>query len=271
MSCEKILVLDSLDENSLNKLFSGEALAIHIKKYADKEISNKLTNYFIQHPKLECHPHDLKKEDKTVLVDYGVDRVGVSYNTTFGQAKESENYKKYFEGALPAIREVRNTCAPYLAPFDKFRLELDEMWSPGASIANFEGRKMHAGIARVMKRPELSYSVEKQPHFDGLQQKEVKLIGQYSVNIYIYMPEIGGELELWDVPAIPIENLIEDSSECDWRGILPISTIIRPEQGDLIMFNTRKPHAIRSFSASYRVTLQSFIGVLPNKHLMLWN
>ncbi|WP_186645805.1 2OG-Fe(II) oxygenase [Fluviispira vulneris] len=268
---EKIIVRDSLDEISLKKLFNDEALAIHIKKFADVNLSNKLTEYFLEHPKLECHPHDLKKENKTILVDYGVDRVGVSYNTTFGQSKESESYKKYFDGALPAIRDVRKACSPYLAPFDKFRLELDEIWSYGASLANFEGKKMHAGIARIMKRPELSYSVEKQPHFDGLQQKEVKLLGQYSVNIYISMPEIGGELELWDVPAIPIENYIEDSSECDWRGILPTSLIVRPEQGDLIMFNTRKPHAIRSFSANYRVTLQSFIGILPDKHLMLWN
>ncbi|OCA54365.1 2OG-Fe(II) oxygenase [Photorhabdus namnaonensis] len=267
----KIIVSDSLQEYHLTKLFNDEVLAIHIKKYVDSSLANKLSDFFLSHENLECHPHDLKKGDEVVLVDYGVDRIGPSYNTTFGKSKDSDSYKKYFENALPAIRNVRNFCAPMLAPFDKFRLELDEIWYAGASIANFEGKKMHAGIARVMNRPERSFMVEKQPHFDGLQQQSVNLLGQFSVNIYISMPATGGELELWDVPEIPITELIEDNAENDWRGTLPPSVLIKPEQGDLIIINTRKPHAIRSFPEGCRISLQSFIGLSLNKHLMLWN
>ncbi|TDB62552.1 2OG-Fe(II) oxygenase [Photorhabdus khanii] len=267
----EIILSDSLQENDLTRLFNDEVLAIHVKKYVDSHISDKLSDFFLTHENLELHAHDLKKGDKTIFVDYGVDRVGISYNTTFGKPKDSDSYKKYFENALSAIRNVRNFCAPMLAPFDKLRLELDEVWSPGASIANFEGKKMHVGIARVMKRPELSFMVEKQPHFDGLQQQSVNLLGQFSVNIYIKMPVNGGELELWDVPAIPITELIEDNAENDWRGTLPPSILIKPEQGDLIIINTRKPHAIRSFSDGCRISLQSFIGLSLNKHLMLWN
>ncbi|WP_036774192.1 2OG-Fe(II) oxygenase [Photorhabdus australis] len=267
----EVIVSNSLKENELAKLFNDEILAIHIKEYVDSHIANKLSDFFLSHKDLECHPHDLKKGDDIVLVDYGVDRIGVSYNTTFGKSKDSDSYKKYFDNALPAIRDVRNFCAPMLAPFDKFRLELDEIWSAGASIANFEGKKMHAGIARVMRRPERSFMVEKQPHFDGLQQQSINLLGQFSVNIYIKTPTNGGELELWDVPAIPITELIEDNPEYDWRGTLPQSILIKPEQGDLIIINTRKPHAIRSFPDGCRISLQSFIGLSLNKHLMLWN
>ncbi|NHB86424.1 2OG-Fe(II) oxygenase [Photorhabdus tasmaniensis] len=267
----EVILSNSLQERDLDKLFNDEVLAIHVKKYVDSHISDKLSDFFLSHENLEHYLHDLKKGDEIVLVDYGVDRVGVPYNSTFGKPKDSDSYKRYFENALPAIRNVRNFCAPMLAPFDKFRLELDEVWSAGASIANFESKKMHAGIARVMRRPELSIMSEIQPHFDGLQQQSVNLLGQFSVNIYIKVPVSGGELELWDVPAIPITELIEDSSEHDWRGSLPPSICIKPELGDLIIINTRKPHAIRSFSEGSRISLQSFIGVSPNKHLMLWD
>ncbi|MBH2760546.1 2OG-Fe(II) oxygenase [Serratia ureilytica] len=267
----KIIVSEFLNENDLKELFSGEALAIHIKGYVDSNISNKLSDFFLSHNDLEHYPHDIKKGDEFIYIDYGVDRVGVSYNTTFGQPKNSASYKRYFDKALPTMRGVRNFCSPLLSPFDKFRLELDEVWSPGASIANFEGRKMLAGMARVMKRPELSVLGEKQPHVDGLQEQSVNLQGQFSVNIYIRPTSSGGELELWDVPPIPITTLIEDNPEYDWRGELPQSVIIKPGQGDLIIINTRKPHTIRSFTEECRISIQSFIGVLNSNHLMLWN
>ncbi|APJ05033.1 hypothetical protein AXG55_01120 [Silvanigrella aquatica] len=267
----KIITNDKITEDLLKKLFNEEILALRIPNYISNYLSEKLTNFYLNHPKLECHPHDLKVNDEIQLVDYGVDRVGVSYNTTFGHLKNSPNYKNYFNKAIPAIREIRQECAPNIAPFDKLRLELDEIWSPGASIANFEGKKMHVGIARIMKRPEKSYMVEKQPHYDGLQQKGVKIRGQFSANIYIAMPNTGGELELWDVPGIPTDQFIEDSSEINWREILPQSVLVKPEVGELVIINTRKPHAVRNFTENYRISLQSFIGVKEDEHLMIWN
>ncbi|CAI1901420.1 MAG TPA: hypothetical protein DIW66_11570 [Serratia liquefaciens] len=267
----EIIVSDSLREQDLAKLFNGEVLAIHIKNYADEQISDRLSDFFLSHSDLEGYPHDIKNGDEFVYVDYGVDRVGVSYNTTFGKPKDSDSYKRYFEHALPSIRNVRNFCSPSLAPFDKFRLEIDEVWPAGASIANFEGKKMLAGMARVMKRPELSVLGEKQPHIDGLQERSVTLRGQFSVNIYIKPSVSGGELELWDVPPIPITTLIENDAEYDWRGALPESVLIKPGKGDLIIINTRKPHTIRRFSGDSRISIQSFIGVSDNNHLMLWN
>ncbi|PKH23829.1 hypothetical protein CIG19_10445 [Enterobacterales bacterium CwR94] len=267
----EIIVSDSLQAQDLRRLFSGEALAIHIKKYADADLSNALSDFLISHESLECYPHDIKKGDEFVYIDYGVDRAGISYNTTFGKSKDSDCYKRYFDNALATMRNVREFCAPLLAPFDRFRLELDEIWPAGASIANFEGKKMHAGMARVMKRPELSALGEKQPHVDGLQEQSVILQGQFAVNIYIKPAAQGGELELWDVPPLPITALVEEDSEYDWRGDLPDSVLIKPEQGDLIIINTRKPHTIRRFPDDCRISLQSFIGVLENDHLMLWN
>lgn len=76
---------------------------------------------------------------------------------------------------------------------------------------------------------------------------------QFSANIYLQMPPnlsaspVGerGELELWNVPALSVDAILEADGDRDWRAELPESILVRPSNGDLVLFNTRKPHAIR--------------------------
>ena len=91
---------------------------------------------------------------------------------------------------------MRTLARPAVTPIDKLRLELDEQFPHGATVARFQGRKMLTGIARIT-RAAYSQIVAEQPHFDALPEKYGVLDAQLAANIYLAVPPKGGELEIW--------------------------------------------------------------------------
>jgi len=263
----KIIENECLTLENLESLFSGKVNAIRIPNYySDKSIEAK-GEYFSKNNFLECYDHEIKNGEEIQYLDYGVDRFGISFNTTYNgcpQAKE-----RYYNNVVKNIRNIRDVFSDELSPFDRFRLELDEIWTEPVGLANFENRKLMSGIVRVMNRPNESELISAQPHVDILPIKYAELLGQFAVNIYLSAPEKGGFLELWDTPAVELEKA-DDICAGDWRSRLRDSAYIKPEAGDLIIFNSRVPHAVSPFSGGPRVSIQSFIGLAPDRKLQLW-
>src|SRR5262245_51389462 len=138
---------------------------------------------------------------------------------------------------------------------------------PTANVAAFEGRKMFVGIGRITA-PEKTV-LEEQPHFDSL-PPDLTLDGQFSANVYLKVPEHGGELDVWNHPTLSPDEIHDDQLGRDWRSMLPPPIRIRPAVGDLILINTRKPHAVCSFARGERVSIQCFIGYKRGRSLALW-
>jgi hypothetical protein len=232
-------------------------------------------------------------------------------NATLSEQDVSEMREEYYRSASRSIRSVRRVCAPALSPIDRLRLELDETNPAGATVGAFEQRKMLCGIGRVMTAHGSKMGSAAQPHYDSLPAEISHLANQFSANIYLstpnYTDEVAaagtsngdsdspwsvsgrraipaalqaampdtardhGELEMWDVPALPPHEIHETAPDFDWRAALPPSLLIRPRVGDLILINTRKPHAIRSFQSGDRISLQTFIGLHTDGRLSLFN
>lgn len=267
-STVKIIENDFLSLADLESLFNGEINAIRIPNYYRDESKKANGSYFSKSNSLECYDHELKTGESIEYLDYGVDRFGVSFNTTYNDCPDAKD--RYYNNVVKNIRTIRDVFSGELSPFDKFRLELDEIWTGPVSIANFENKKLMSGIVRVMNRPNDSELISAQPHVDLLPLKYAKLAGQFAVNIYLSVPENGGHLELWDSPVVE-HHKADDECAGDWRGRLNDSTYIKPESGDLIIFNSRVPHAVSQFSNGPRVSIQSFIGLSPNRELQLWS
>lgn len=261
-----ILTTHQLDEYSLTQLFTNKICVLRIPQFCESSLCDKLTRWLEHNEKLTEYTYVMKRNNAVKSIYYGVDRVGVPYNSTYGDVKAKE---KYYEEALPGIRTLRSVAYPSLSPIDRLRLELDENWSQGAQLANFEGKKMFIGIGRIM-RPELSHLSEQQPHFDSVPTQYVDLHGQFSANIYLSVPKHGGELEIWDVAPIPTSVIHTNDPTKDWRSELPPSIIVKPEKGDLLLFNTRRPHAITQFKKKTRVAVQCFIGIHSHNPLAMW-
>lgn len=262
----KVIVSKEINKDVLTKLFTNEICILKIPAFCDAFLCKKLTEWLIHHQELTEYPYVMKQPTGVKSIYYGVDRVGVPYNSTYGNLAQKE---KYYREALTGIRAYRNASYPYLSPIDRIRVELDENWTQGANLASFEGTKMFIGIGRLMQS-QLSHLTELQPHCDSVPTEYVNLIGQFSANIYLSVPETGGALEIWDVPPIPTNVIHHSDPHKDWRSELPGSIIVKPEQGDLLLFNTRRPHAITRFPEGTRVASQCFIGLHENHALSMW-
>ncbi|MFN8769891.1 MAG: 2OG-Fe(II) oxygenase [Neisseriaceae bacterium] len=267
---EKVITKTALDQESISSLLNDKIIAIRIPQYSSPDICEQIAKGLFKYTtKFECYHHELKNGEDIEYVDYGVDRFGVSFNTTYNGDKEHR--EKYYLNAIENIRLIRSILPNQLSPFDRFRLEIDEIWLFGVGLANFEGRKMFAGVPRIMTRPDKTERIAVQPHIDYLPCKYGQLLAQFAVNIYMQVPQNGGELELWDIPALNETQVANLKNIKDWRKILPTSTLIKPTVGELIIFNSRRPHAVHQFTKGARISLQSFIGLTQSKQLLLWS
>jgi hypothetical protein len=263
---DRIRKASHLRGEDINALIQDEILALIVEDYYAADLCATLSEKILQSQQVQNYTHEIMENGKLTQKYFGVDRLGVPFNSTYYAQSESETVARYYEGAQTGIQRIRDFCSPAITPIDKLRLELDEKFHLGATVAAFQGKKMLAGIGRITKA-DLSYLSAEQPHFDALPPQYAHLDAQLAANIYLVVPDCGGELEVWDVP--PVHPLSKVPS--NWREILPPSILIAPKKGELILFNCRRPHAVCSFAGQDRVTMQMFIGYQNQKQLQLWN
>lgn len=254
-----------LSEDALKGLIDDAFLAVVIKGYISDFASVHLAQGILSRAQLEPYTHEEAVGSTLIQSYYGVDRMGVPFNSTYGHY-EDDVVQRYYNSIDSGRATLRSLAAPYPNPIDLLRLDLDEKHAHGATVAAFEGCKMMAGIVRVTQS-HLSHLGAAEPHFDALPPRYAQLATQFAANIYLQVPTEGGDLELWDVE--PLEPGAQTPRL--WRKVLPEPVVIQPQRGDLILFNCRRPHAVRSFEGQPRISAQMFIGQKPNGHLVMWN
>ncbi|WP_186647788.1 2OG-Fe(II) oxygenase [Fluviispira vulneris] len=254
-----------IKQKSIENLIQNETLALIVENFYAADLCDSLYIKLQKDKNSEIYTHETIEDNKLVLQNYGVNRIGLPFNSTYNTS-DAELINAYYREAQVARERLRQHCYPAFTPIDKLRLILDEVFIPGASVAHFQNKKMLTGIARISSES-LSYLSEIQPHFDALPLKYAEFDKQLAANIYLNTPEDGGELELWNsLDLTPLTQVPKN-----WREKLPPSIKIKPKKGDLIIFNCRKPHAICAFKGKERITIQVFIGYKEGMPLMLWN
>ena len=265
----KITTLEHLTPQSLEGLISGEIIAIRVKNFCSDETVNTLSDYVKKHAKLDEYAHEVYEDGKVIRNFYGVHRWGTPFNSTYGKAKESPEKLKYYQDAKTMRKLIDNICAPELPPVQKLMEEMNQTWKDGAELAAFDGTPMFSGIIRVMV-PETAHLSETTPHVDCLPKELAEFEQQFSANIYIDTPPAGGELVVWDTEAFSFDEvkLFEGDQLPEERLSKP--HYLRPEKNELILINTRRPHAICGFEQGQRISMQSFIGYNSNKPFAFW-
>lgn len=263
-----MVITDStLTFDGLSRLASGGALALRIPGFADRSTCEVLGAWFIGHADRQPYTHEIRREGVVEQRYFGVDRIGSPFNRVVDTAKGSGERASYYADALPNIRRVREAVAPRLSPIDKLRLELDEVWPRGATLARFEGRTMFVGIGRII-RPETSEDSELNPHVDVLPASCCALSAQLAANVYVAVPPVGGALEIWGrlggTQSEPMVSIGRPESS-------PTVTI-QPQMGDLVVFSSWRLHAVGRFRSGVRTSIQGFIGYTTVEHpLLLWD
>lgn len=89
--------------------------------------------------------------------------------------------------------------------------------------------------------------------------------------MYLSTPAIGGELIIYPLEPLSAEQVDDfEANQLLWASQLGEGIRIKPNAGDLILINTRRPHAASSSGEGTRVSLQTFIGVNQGESLQLW-
>ena len=255
-------IAEQLTSENIILLAKGEIMAIQVKNFYPKDIAEKATkrvnhngvNYYLNAP------------------DIG--RVGMAFYET---DLDPNIVNQYYAIAMKNLSVARKIFSPYLSPIDKLRLDLQEIWISGANIENLHDKKMFVGLFRKIEA-----GVSMLPHRDdvrvdsGYSLKSLEIEGQIAANIYLQMPHHnGGDLELWDLTLSENEfnELREPGSYGITRDKLPAPTcIVRPEVGDLVLFNARRIHAVSQSPDDERLSVSCFIGYRDRKQpLTYWS
>lgn len=266
---DEVPIHHALSPENIRDLIEEKVPAIRIPNYVSSVAAQKIIDYILAQASLDAYTHEVYTDGVPEQKYYGVYRVGIPFNSTYGSPPGSAERETYYQAALPGLRRLRDLCAPNLSPIDRLRLDLDEAWMDGASIAAFEGRKMFAGMVRIMP-PDDSHILEEKPHVDCLPASICPLEQQLSANIYLKMPPVGGTLESWNVPTLSYADIERLPDGTIARTDLPKPVVIHPQECELVLINTRKPHAVSRFSGGIRISVQAFIGYQPGKPLRLW-
>ena len=131
-----MLDVGCLDETCLQKLANEEVLAIRLKHFLPGPLALQIGNKILA-PGFEGY-----------INAPSIGRIGMAFYEAQNQPPLVEDY---FERASANTAELRARCAPYSSPVDTLRCLLDEAWPAGAHLETLYGRKMYAGLSRVVK------------------------------------------------------------------------------------------------------------------------
>lgn len=244
------IVAKELNTETLIQLVNREIGAIHVKNFYPREITEKIAQKTIDHPKLG---HYNKKYTSSV------GRICMPH---IDSEWNPDAARKYHGEAVENIHDLRSLFEPFGTPVDRIRLLLQEYWPGGANIQRLYGRKCFVGAIRVFK-PSTSMFY---PHHDRIDEESdaPELEGmqeQIVANIYMQTPKTGGDLQLWlRDPSEPEKILIRDVEGLLPESVEPPALVIHPEAGDLIIFSSRMLHAVTPSKDSYRVGMAAFVG-----------
>ncbi len=183
----------------------------------------------------------------------------------FDAADNPSELQTYYESARPNLDQTRRFFSPYISPIDLLRVTLQEIWPSGSNLESLHGKTMYCGLTRVFKEGSAAFPHQDMSHWDvpdslAAWSQKTQLAG----NIYLKMPSSGGELELWDygfdTKADYIANTVPGSYGLDRNKIGPPALKIKPEQGDLILFDARRIHAVSTIEKGCRITSSCFLG-----------
>lgn len=157
-------------------------------------------------------------------------------------------------------------------PFRACRDALGAQWPQGVAVGRRGGREMAAGVAR---EPNQGFQV----HFDDALREfrgdllDDTLVAQFAFNLYLSVPESGGETVVWRRRWAPSDEEFRlprsyGFSESVVEGAESFE--LKPEVGQALLFDPRNYHAVRPSRGSRRIALGFSVGLSSSGELLTW-
>lgn len=261
-SCLEVVetTVRSLGHADIAHLATGTTLVVRVRGFVDPHTCKALAR------RAEEYGYE------SYLNVPSVSRIGMAFYETEGREHLIE---EYFLSARGNIQDFRDACAPYRSPIDSLRCLLDEAWIPGSMLQTLGQRKMFAGLSRMVKPGTTFLAHHDIFENDAPGAPEARgLLAQFAANVYIRMPETGGELLMWrrEIPTPAFDAMRGADYGVPVQSLGPPDLALRPEPGDLLIFNSRKMHAVAPGTGCNRLALSCFIGYRgPQDPLSVWS
>lgn len=236
-----------LSAESLRALIGTQIDLIHVPGFYPAEQSARFAERIAADSGLESYE-----------VQNALKRLGMGYVDVGG---DGVNAGRYHDAAMRSIQDIRALIYPEITPIDHLRLLLEEVWPAGAHIETADGRKCFVGTCRVIEP-----GAAMLPHNDRFGRMRLDgladMAGQLAVNVYLQMPERGGEIELWLREPTQAQDRVQEAKDGLERIELgEPKVLVRPGAGDLVIFNSRLIHGVTPGEGEIsRVTTSCFIG-----------
>ncbi|OWW19337.1 2OG-Fe(II) oxygenase [Noviherbaspirillum denitrificans] len=201
-----------------------------------------------------------------------VRRIGMAYYET---EHEETLIDQYFATARKCQEQLRVACEPVGSPMDTVRCLLDEVWPAGANLQTLFGRKMFVGLSRMVE-PGTTFLAHHDIFADDAPRmsESESVISQFGANVYVQMPNRGGELLMWhkNMPIAEFDEKRKGEYGINIKDLPPPDVVLKPNTGDLLIFDAHKLHAVASPQDKDRLALSFFVAYRgDDKPLTYWS
>jgi hypothetical protein len=261
----RVKTAERLNRADLENLISGQLYALRVPEFYNEKYCGPLTDLILKTNRSEYTHEVVGPDGKKISLDYGVQSAGgllpfnqVVLNPEKEQAYFIEAKKKRIENQFKNLAVQSGIMEMPGQKLLKSILNLDFDIRP----AIWNGREMRAGLFRVTKPN--AERLQESPHVDSL-NADFNSHVQFGANIYLQVPEMGGNLCIWDIekPLTAKEVKKVETDEQNFKKILSQSKSIeiKIEAGDLVILNTRVPHAVTLYKQglNMRVSYSEFL------------
>ncbi|MBA2875584.1 2OG-Fe(II)-dependent halogenase WelO5 family protein [Thermaerobacillus caldiproteolyticus] len=259
-----VVETDKLSKKLLDGLLKGEIGAVRIPNFLSNETCEQAL-----------------KGIKNYGIDYyeGVyPKIGKIGITQFEHRFSKDKKKEYFKKA-PKANRARESI--FRDSGDLLRKVIDfvsEAWEFDVDIAVEEetGESYFAGLVRVMSRALIH--IDWAGGLDGLNPEWTigKIHAQLAWNIYLQPSSAGGSTVVYQRQWRKSDEIyykLKDSYGYDPEVVKNVDFVrIAPKQGELVFFNPQHYHEVQTTEGdTERITVSSFIGLMPNGNLVFWS
>lgn len=267
----RVTVTEVIKESDIRDLITGRTLALHVPAYCPIDLCERLSHLAEQTSDAIEYKHDVRKSDGTIEEqDYRITASMVPFTWVLTHTHDPDIEYTYFTSAKQFKDKLDQTSYPALNPLQRLMDDFDGVWPHPVRLAKWKEASLHAGLLRSTL-PNAS-RLQDQPHVDSVPVL-FNTIAQLSANIYLDVPKAGGELIVYDhEPAKSHDDAknYEAALLKNWFNRIATTTI-QPQTGDLVLINTRRYHAVKTFEEGRRNTANCFIGCDSNHHLNFWS
>lgn len=157
-------------------------------------------------------------------------------------------------------------------PFQLCRDALGAQWPSAVMVGCRQGREMGAGVAREPNQGFIVHYDDALREFSG-NLLDANLIAQFAFNLYLSVPEAGGETVVWRHRWQPGDEKYRLPDSYGYAESVvgeAESFELKPGVGEALLFDPRNFHAVRPSHDSRRVALGFSIGLTDTGEMLTW-